>query len=129
MRLEDVDEALGHFGTVLLYGNNFGLFGSHRKARQLLRALRPLADRLVATSNDPYMSEDPVHLAYQARNRPRHRMPGQVRLRIHYRDLVDPWFDYLLVSPAEMEQLVSGTGWQISRLVHDEGSYYVAVLD
>jgi SAM-dependent methyltransferase len=129
MRLEDVDESLGHFGAVLLYGNNFGLFGSHRKARQLLRALRPLADRLVATSNDPYMSEDPVHLAYRARNRLRHRMPGQVRLRIHYRDLVDPWFDYLLVSPAEMEQLVSGTGWQISRLVRDEGSYYVAVLD
>jgi hypothetical protein len=129
MRLQDVDRALGHFGTVVMYGNNFGLFGARLKARRLLRILRPLADRIVATSNDPYMTEDPLHLAYQERNRQRHRMPGQIRLRVRYRNLVDPWFDYLLVSPTEMQQLVDGTGWSIERFVRDDGSYYVGVLD
>jgi hypothetical protein len=114
---------------VVMYGNNFGLFAARTKARRLLGILRPLADRIVATSNDPYRTEDPLHLAYHERNRRRHRMPGQIRLRVRYRDLVDPWFDYLMVSPAEMEQLVERTGWSIKRFVRDETSSYVAVLD
>ena len=83
MRLEDVDTTLGRFGTIVFYGNNFGLFGARGKARQLLTNLRDLADRIVATSNDPYMTEDPIHLAYHERNRQRHRMGGQVRIRTH----------------------------------------------
>ena len=122
-------QSLGHFDTVVMYGNNFGLFASRAKARRLLRRLRPIADRIVACSNDPYATEDPAHLAYQERNRARGRMSGQLRVRIRYRTLIDPWFDYLIVSPDEMAEIVDGTGWQISRLVQDEGSPYVAVLD
>lgn len=129
MRLEDVNESLGHFGTVLMYGNNFGLFAARVKARRLLRMLRPLADRIVAGSNDPHRTDDPAHIAYQERNRRRGRMPGQLRLRVRYRNLVDPWFDYLLVSPDEMAELVDGTGWRIERLTLDESSYFVAVLE
>jgi hypothetical protein len=55
-------------------------------------------------------------------------MPGQLRLRV-YRDLIGPWFDYLIVSPDELAEIVEGTGWQIQRLVRDDGSYYVAVLE
>ena len=59
MRLEDVDASLGGFGTVLMYGNNFGLLGSRSKARRLLRRLRPLAERIVAGSTD--VSRTRVH--------------------------------------------------------------------
>ncbi len=129
LALEDVDASLGHFDTLVMYGNNFGLFGSRAKARRLLRRLRPLAGRIVACSNDPYATEDPAHLAYQERNRSRGRMSGQLRVRVRYRTLVGPWFDYLVVSPDEMAEIIEGTGWQIRRLVQDEGSYYVAVLE
>jgi SAM-dependent methyltransferase len=130
LAFEEVDESIGHFDTVVMFGNNFGLFGSPGKARRLLRRLRPLADRIVAASNDPYATEDPAHLAYQARNRKRGRMPGQLRLRVRYRDLVDPWFDYLIVSPEEMATLVEGTQWRIRRMLRVSGSgYYVAVLE
>jgi SAM-dependent methyltransferase len=129
LAFEAVDESLGRFDTVVMYGNNFGLFGSPAKARRLLRRLRPLADRIVATSNDPYRTEDPAHVAYQERNRKRGRMSGQLRLRVRHRDLAGPWFDYLIVSPEEMAGIVEGTGWTIRRLVQDEGSYYVAVLE
>jgi SAM-dependent methyltransferase len=130
LAFEEVDESIGHFDTVVMFGNNFGLFGSPGKARRLLRRLRPLADRIVAASNDPYATEDPAHLAYQARNRKRGRMPGQLRLRVRYRDLVDPWFDYLMVSPEEMATLVEGTQWRIRRMLRVSGSgYYVAVLE
>jgi SAM-dependent methyltransferase len=129
MRLEDVDESLGHFGTVVMYANNFGLFGGRRNGRRLLRSLRPLADRIVAASNDPFASQDPVHLAYLERNHRRHGMPGQLRIRIRYRDLVDPWFDDLLASSTEIEELVDGMGWRITRLIRDEGPQYVVVLE
>lgn len=127
--LEDVDASLGRFDTLVMYGNNFGLFGSPAKARRLLRRLRPFVGRIVATSNDPYVTADPAHRGYQERNRARGRMSGQLRLRVRYRDLVGPWFEYLIVSPDEMAEIVEGTGWHIRRLVRDEGSYYVAVLD
>ena len=129
LALEDVDESLGQFDTLVMFGNNFGLFGSRGKARRLLRQLRPFVRRIVATSNDPYGTEDPVHLAYHERNRNRGRMPGQLRLRIRYRDLIGPWFEYLIVSPDEMAEIVEGTGWEIRHLIRDEDSVYVAVLE
>lgn len=129
LAFEEVDASLGHFDTVVMYGNNFGLFGSRAKARRLLRRLRPFVARIVATSNDPYATEDPAHLTYHERNRARGRMSGQLRLRVRYRDLVGPWFEYLIVSPDEMADIVESTGWQLRRLVRDEGSYFVAVVD
>ena len=129
LAFEDVDESLGRFDSLVMFGNNFGLFGSPAKARRMLKKLRPFVDRIVAGSNDPYGTEDPAHLAYQARNRERGRMSGQLRLRVRYRDLVGPWFEYLIVSPDEMAEIVDATEWRIRRLVRDEGSYYVAVLE
>lgn len=113
---------------MLFYGNNFGLFASRAKGRRLLKAVRPLADRIVASSVDPRTTDDPVHLAYQERNRRRGRMAGQLRLRVRYRNLIDPWFDYLLVSPSEMEELIEGTGWRVERFVEGDGHPCVAVL-
>jgi hypothetical protein len=55
-------------------------------------------------------------------------MGGQLRIRVRYRDLVGPWFEYILVSPDEMAELADGTGWRIERVVRDESSYFVGVL-
>jgi hypothetical protein len=129
LAFEDVDDSVGRFDTIVMFGNNFGVFGSPGKAKRLLRRLRPLADRIVAASNDPYATEDPAHLAYQERNRQRGRAAGQLRLRVRYRDLVGPWFDYLIVSPDEMATILVDTEWRIHRLLQQSGSgYYVAVL-
>jgi SAM-dependent methyltransferase len=129
LAFEDVDESLGEFDTLVMFGNNFGLFGSRAKARRLLRQLRPFVRRIVATSNDPFGTDDPAHLGYHERNRNRGRMPGQLRLRVRYRDLIGPWFEYLIVSPDEMAEIVEGTGWEIRHLIQDEGTPYVAVLE
>ena len=53
LAFEDLDDSVGQFDTIVMFGNNFGLFGSPSKAKRLLRRLRPLADRIVAGSNDP----------------------------------------------------------------------------
>jgi SAM-dependent methyltransferase len=130
LAFEQLDDSVAQFDTIVMFGNNFGLFGSPSEARRLLRRLRPLADRIVAGSNNPYATEDPAHLAYQEHNRNRGRMPGQLRLRNRCRDLIGPWFDYLIVSPDEMATILEGTGWRIRRLLEESGSgYYVAILE
>jgi len=129
LTFEEVDDSIGQFDTIVMLGNNFGLFGSPSKARRLLRRLRPLADRIVAASIDPHATEDPAHLAYQERNRRRDRMAGQLRLRVRYRDLIGPWFDYLFVSPDEMASILEGTQWRITRLLQSGSAYYVAILE
>ena len=55
-------------------------------------------------------------------------MPGQIRIRIRFNEWVGPWFDYLLVSPAEMSALVDGTGWEVDRFLTDDGPRFVGVI-
>lgn len=131
LALEDVDESLCRFDTAVLLGNGFGLLGSPSKARRLLKRLRPLVDRIVAGSIDPNAIQDPAYLAYQARNRERGRMSGQLRVRVRYRDFVGPWIDHLIVSPDEIAAILEGTQWRIRRLLqqHGSGYYYIAVLE
>jgi cyclopropane fatty-acyl-phospholipid synthase-like methyltransferase len=129
--IDDVDESLGTFDTIVMLGNNFGLFGGRTKARRLLRRFHALTTdrgRIVAETRDVYRTEDPAHLAYHERNRQRGRMAGQVRIRVRYRDHATPWFDYLMVSRDELDELVEGTGWRLARTL-DSDDTYVAVIE
>ena len=132
LSIAQVSRKLGVFDTVLMYGNNFGLFGSFRRARWLLRRFHGITStdaRIVAESRDPYQTDAPEHLAYHKRNRRRGRMGGQIRLRVRYRAYKTPWFDYLLVSHDEMQVILGGTGWRVRRFIAPEGSAYVAVIE
>jgi SAM-dependent methyltransferase len=132
LRVEDADGTLGRFDTVVMYGNNLGLLGSRSKGRRLLRRLHALTTergRILGEILDPYPDAPPIHLAYHRRNRERGRMSGQVRIRIRYRDLATPWFDYLFLSRPELAELVEGTGWSLARTIEDDGPLYVAVLE
>jgi SAM-dependent methyltransferase len=131
LSLDDVEESLGVFDTIVMLGNNFGLFASATKANRLLRRFHRLTSargRIVAETRDVYASDDPGHLAYQKRNRERGRMSGQIRIRVRYRDLATPWFDYLMVSPDELAALAEPAGWRIARVL-DSDDTYVAVLE
>jgi SAM-dependent methyltransferase len=129
--IDDVDESLGVFDAIVMLGNNFGLFASAAKAKRLLRRFHRLTSdrgRIVAETRDVYRTDDAAHLDYQARNRTRGRMSGQIRMRVRYRDQATPWFDYLMVSQDELEGLLDGTGWQLHRVL-ESGDTYVAIID
>jgi SAM-dependent methyltransferase len=121
----------GKYSTVIMFGNNFGLFGSYPKAKRLLRDLHRITAPgavLLAESLDPHKTGDTAHQKYQRANIGKGRMAGQIRIRVRYRECVGPWFDYLLVSPQEMAQIVGGTGWAVERHVSDGGPSYVGVI-
>lgn len=127
-----VDASLGSFDTVLMMGNNFGLFANPRRAKWLLRRLKKLTNRdarIVAESLDIYGTDKPEHLGYHARNRQRGRMAGEIRLRVRHRELIGDWFDYLMVSQPEMQEVVEGTGWRVAEFIGGPGGQYVGIIE
>jgi prevent-host-death family protein len=130
--LAAVDPTLGTVDTVLMMCGNFGLFGSEPEGRRLLQMLHEISSpdgRIVFDSVDPSVTCDPRNLAYQARNRTRGRRPGQVTIRLRYRELTTPWFDLLNLSPDELEELLAGTGWRPVELLPATSSDYFGVLE
>ena len=123
---------LGVFDTIIMTGNNFGIFGNVDRARLLLRRFLDVTTddgRIIAETTDPYATDDPVHLAYQERNRNMGRMGGQYRHRERYRNLKGPWFDWLFASRDEMRRIVEGTGWAVREFIEPEGAQYVVTLE
>jgi SAM-dependent methyltransferase len=127
-----ISPSLGTFDTVVMYGNNFGLFGSFARARQLLRRLYRMTStgaRIIAETLDPYQTDIQEHRACHRRNKGRGRMGGQVRIRIRYRCYMTPWMDYLFVSKKELAAILEGTGWRATRFFDADGGRYVAVIE
>ncbi len=133
LSIDDLSPHFGTFDTIVMLGNNFGLFGSAAKARRLLRRFKKLTRSgatLIVESLNVYDTTDPDHLAYLAANRARGRMSGQIRIRARYKRYVTPWFDYLMVSPAELESLVEGSGWRVTRRYPPAGGrLYTAIIE
>lgn len=130
--INSIGPELGLFDTVLMLGNNFGLFGSFKGARRLLKKLDGVTNangRIIATTNDIYRTTDPAHLSYHQYNRQHGRMGGQVRLKVRYKQYATPWFDYLMVSKDEMESILDGSGWKSARYIESESSHYAVILE
>ena len=131
MSITQATRKLGVFDTIVMYGNNFGLFGSFRRARWLLRRFRSITSpegRIIAQTRDPYKTDDPDHLAYHEFNRRRGRMGGQVRFKVRYKKFATPWIDWLHASVAEMKEILDDTGWKIDKILPCESGVYVAVV-
>jgi SAM-dependent methyltransferase len=134
MSIDQVGPSLGKFDTILMLGNNFGLFSNMSKARLLLRRflkMTNLKGRIIAESLEIYKRPvDRAHRRYHLMNKRRGKMPGQVKIRIRYRSFATPWFDYLLASKKEMKQILTGTGWRVKRFFSSKkGPAYIAIIE
>ncbi len=132
MPIEDLDFEPDSFDTIVMMGNNFGLFGSFKKARMLLKRFHKLTSEsgmIIASTRDPYQSDNPDHLEYHRLNKEKGRMGGQLRLRIRFKKCVGKWFNYLMVSRKEMETILEGSGWKIREFIDSTGAEYIAVID
>ena len=82
--LGEISPALGVFDTVLMFGSNFGLFGSFKGARRILKKLDRITSgqaRIIAMTTDVYRTEDPDQLNYHEYNRIHGRMSGQLKIK------------------------------------------------
>jgi SAM-dependent methyltransferase len=133
MSLEALGERIESFESVVLFGNNFGIFETPRRAHQMLLHLANVTKpgtRIFAESTNPYFGGAPaMDRSYYHRNKTLGRSPGQLKLRYHYGHLVGPWFRWLYVSQREMRSILTDTGWRLERVLGTRRSEpYVAVL-
>lgn len=131
MALENVNFKPESFDTILMMGNNFGLFGNSEKAKKLLMRFHRMTSKdglIIASSNDPYKTDNPAHLRYHKMNKRKGRMSGQVKIRVRYQGYKGKWFDLLLVSKEEMEQILSNTGWKVRKFLDKGASNYTAII-
>jgi hypothetical protein len=115
-----------------MMGSNFGLFGGFKKAKRILKKLHKITSKnglIIASTRDTFKTDNPDHLEYHKLNKQRGRMPGQLRLRIRFRKCIGRWFDYLIVSKKEMEDILKGTGWKIKETIDSDNSAYIAAIE
>ncbi len=135
IKLMDITQAskkLGTFDTITMMGNNFGLFANRNRARWLLKRFHGMTSPnayIIAETMDPYGTDKKIHREYHKYNLQRGRMGGQVRIRARYQKFKTPWFDYLLISKKELEELLKGTGWKVRKYLDGSRDIYIMVLE
>lgn len=132
LSITQVSRKLGTFDTIMMMGNNFGLMGNPKRASWLLRKFAGMTSekaRLIAQTIDVVQSDLPEHTAYHKLNRARGRLPGQIKIRVRYKKFASPWFDWLMVSEAELSDLLQGTPWVIIDKIAGEQGRYTAIIE
>lgn len=133
LSVEELDESIGMFDTVLTLGGGFGLLGTPERARRILASLDRVTTgraRILAANRDPAASGDPDREAAAQQNLRASRVSGQTRLRIRYRRFATPYFDYFRCAPEEMSAIADGTGWTLTRVLEAAtGEPYVGILE
>ncbi|MBA3334055.1 MAG: class I SAM-dependent methyltransferase [Acidobacteria bacterium] len=131
--IEDVDKFKANsFNTIQMFGNNFGLFGSFENAQLILKKFSRITApdaQIIAGTHNPYQTTEPEHLAYHQLNRRRGRMGGQLKMRVRFGKVIGEWFDYLFVSPEEMQNILRDTDWQIKDFIELEAASYFAIIN
>jgi SAM-dependent methyltransferase len=134
LSIDELSKRIDSFDTIVLFGNNFGLFGTPERLRRILgvwaRRTNP-GTRILAESTNPYCGGAPaVDRTYYRKNKQKGLMPGQLRIRSQYRGHVGAWSNWLFVSRKEMRILLKGTGWHQTKVFGGLPSdSYVAVLE
>jgi SAM-dependent methyltransferase len=109
MSAENLKFKPGTFDTVIMLGGNFGLLGSPKKAKRILKKLHRMTSKhaaIIGETRDPYKTDNPAHLEYHKENRKKGRLCGQTKIRIRFEKTVGKWFDWMMVSKEEMKTLL-----------------------
>lgn len=128
LSIEQINGKTGKFDVFLMMCNNFGLFGTDKKAKRLLKRFYKLSSPGARIITESYDSNTPVFRSYRAFNKKKKRHPGSFRIKLAYGAYESGWMDYIRVSPKELKEILKGTGWQVSKIFPTKYYSYVAVL-
>jgi len=134
LSVHELMSQIGDFDSIVLFGNNFGIFETPQRAREILtemaRCSKPSARLLIESTNSYCGGAPGFDRSYYRKNKDRGRSPGQARFRFRYDDAIGPWFNWLYVSRQEMRAILRGTGWHQRVVLGTQRSEpYVAVLE
>ncbi|NPD88203.1 MAG: methyltransferase domain-containing protein [Asgard group archaeon] len=130
--LHEIDSTFGVFDTILMLGNNFALMGNPKNASRLLKIFHKITSEngfIIAECADPYSTDNKDHTDYHEKNRKRGRLGGQLSIRVRHRKFISNWFDFLLLSKEEVQEIMKDTGWKIEQFIEGDGSgKYIAIM-
>jgi 2-polyprenyl-3-methyl-5-hydroxy-6-metoxy-1,4-benzoquinol methylase len=132
MSISKLSRKAGIFDTIVMYGNNFGLFGNPKRAKWLLKRFYGMTSPdalIIAETIDPYKTTMKEHLDYHKANRAKGKLGGELRLRIRHKKYIGDWFEYLFVSKKELGEILKGTGWKVSHYFESGGAIFIAVME
>ncbi len=132
MPIEEVKFKPNSFDSVVMMGCNFSLFGGFEKARKLLNRFHRMTSRnalIIAETRDPYKTDNPAYFEYYESNKKKGRMSGQLKGRIRFEKYVSNWFDWLMVSKEEMQEILNETGWKVRKFIDSEDAQYMAIIE
>ncbi len=119
------------FDTILLFGHNIGIGGNLEGGKKLLSVLRKLVRPegvLLMTSSDVTRTRQGRHFEYHQKNTDNGRYPGEIRIRVEYKDLISEWFAWLHVAPEMLKEMAAATGWELKEAHGYFDNDYAAVL-
>lgn len=109
------------FNTILMMCNNFGICGDFESTMRMLRKLHKITKNKVLRTKVGLL-----HLVETQQKR-KSKPIGLVKIRIGYKGKFGDWFELLMITPHEMEQIADKTGWNVEKIIsHSEG--YIAIL-
>jgi SAM-dependent methyltransferase len=132
MSIDEVNFKPSSFDSVIMMGYNFSLSSSFRKARRLLKKFHSITSEdalIIAETRDPYKTDNPSYLEYYELNKRKGRMSGQLRGRDRFERYIGKWFDWLMVSKEEMEEILSETEWKVKEFIDSEYSQHIAIIE
>lgn len=105
------------YRSIIVMGNTLGVHQTAETLPNLLSTLRRSVDtgsQLLCQMLDPLDTNEPRHHEYHEQNRRRGLPPGQTRIRLKYKELVDEWISLWMPTDEELQSATEGTGWQLT---------------
>ena len=113
-------EHVAAFDTLVLFGNNLGMFGTPRVAVQVLTQWHARAQegtRVLIESTSPHGGGAPVlDRQYVQHNRAQGRLPGQCTMRVWFDRESTDWFPWFFMTESELRALVEDTPWTVGEV-------------
>jgi hypothetical protein len=129
----DMVDTLGSkkFDTIIMFGNHFGLFNSVYQSKKLFQKLfqisNPGATILIennySIAEDNSIESDNAELDHWIQD-----IPVPVRMRIRFKHHISEWFNHLLFSEKQLQNILENTGWRVQEIIESDNSSYIGVL-
>ena len=113
------------YDTLLFLMNGLGLVG---KIKNLSRFLRHCANLLNPQGQIIVDSSDVNYLIEEFNIQPDGKYIGEIAYQYVYENKKGPWFDWLYLEKALLQQFAEQEGWLFNLLYEDETAQYLAVL-
>src|SRR3989338_9078774 len=108
------------FDTVWLAGNNLGIAGTMKKLTRLFAILDSLTSPdgvVLATGIEFQKTDSPEHISYHKRQIKRGHYPGEMKLRLEYKQHQSDWFPWLHIASHDLKTTLKHSVWHIEKLL------------